>query len=54
MKDVDLSFPRKDKLYEKIDALPRGVAWHCKEIEQKGDLKDADGKALAEKLELWF
>lgn len=54
IKDTELSFATKDELYNCVDGLPGGVGWHCQEIVQEGDLKDANGKPLTEKLEVWY
>ena len=31
-----------------------GVAWKCKELQQTGDLQDAQGNLLTETLEVWY
>lgn len=50
----DVSYRNKDELYARIDQLPGGVRWHCKEVVQEGNLKDDNGKPLTENLELWY
>lgn len=50
----DVTFTNKAELYERIDELPDGPAWKCREIVQTGDLKGTDGKPLTETLELWY
>ncbi|KAI0755864.1 hypothetical protein BC629DRAFT_1584640 [Irpex lacteus] len=49
-----VSFGSKDELYRRVDELPSGVGWHCREVVQEGDLKDVNGRPLTEKLELWY
>ncbi|KAH9947697.1 hypothetical protein B0H21DRAFT_778363 [Amylocystis lapponica] len=51
---VHPAYPTKDTLLKVIDSLPGGVDWICKEMNQTGDLLDADGKPMSEMLELWY
>lgn len=51
---ASVSFTSKDALYKRVDELPSGVNWHCREVVQEGDLMDANGKPLTERLELWY
>ncbi|KAJ7786770.1 hypothetical protein B0H14DRAFT_2630191 [Mycena olivaceomarginata] len=53
------SYKEKKEFFEKVDALPGGVAWECQEITVKGDLpdleKDPTGATMQEEtLELWW
>ncbi|KAJ7799073.1 hypothetical protein B0H14DRAFT_3886214 [Mycena olivaceomarginata] len=53
------SYKGKKEFFEKVDALPGGVAWECQEITVKGDLpdleKDPTGATMQEEtLELWW
>lgn len=47
-------FANKDRLYRLIDALPAGPNWICKEMTIEGDVKDGQGQALTETLEVWY
>ncbi|KAF8204494.1 hypothetical protein K438DRAFT_1757693 [Mycena galopus ATCC 62051] len=53
------SYRGKAEFFEKVDDLPGGVKWECKEIDVKGDLPDLDkdptGATMrGETLELWW
>ncbi|KAJ7810821.1 hypothetical protein B0H13DRAFT_2384353 [Mycena leptocephala] len=53
------SYKGKTEFFGKIDDLPGGVKWQCKEIDVKGDLPDLDkdptGATMrGETVELWF
>ncbi|KAJ7160307.1 hypothetical protein C8R46DRAFT_830620, partial [Mycena filopes] len=53
------SYTGKNSFFEKIDELPGGVEWQCKEMDIKGDLPDLDkdptGKTMrGETVELWW
>ncbi|KAJ7870405.1 hypothetical protein B0H13DRAFT_2556335 [Mycena leptocephala] len=53
------SYHGKTEFFGKIDDLPSGVKWQCKEIDVKGDLPDLDkdptGATMrGETVELWF
>ncbi|KAJ6592687.1 hypothetical protein B0H19DRAFT_1204841 [Mycena capillaripes] len=53
------SYKGKTEFFDKIDDLPGGVKWQCKEIDVKGDVPDLDkdptGATLrGETVELWF
>ncbi|KAJ7219897.1 hypothetical protein B0H12DRAFT_1078497 [Mycena haematopus] len=53
------SYKGKKDFFDKIDDLPGGVKWECKEIDVKGDLPDLDkdptGATMrGETLELWW
>lgn len=54
IRDADLAYTSKEKLYKAVDELPGGVSWNCREITQTGDLKDADGKERTETMEVWY
>ncbi|PSR97599.1 hypothetical protein PHLCEN_2v4306, partial [Hermanssonia centrifuga] len=54
IQDSGLDYPNKDRLYKAVDELPSGLDWQCKEIIQTGDLKNANGIALTETLEVWY
>ena len=43
-----------EQLYSRVEELPCGPEWTCKEYVQEGDLKDSDGNPLVEKLEVWY
>ncbi|KAG7085416.1 hypothetical protein E1B28_002977 [Marasmius oreades] len=51
---VDPEYSTKDKLLDKVDALPGGVKWTCKPIIVEGDRVNEDGEKLTEELELWM
>ncbi|KAJ7082673.1 hypothetical protein B0H15DRAFT_785594 [Mycena belliarum] len=36
------SFENKNIFFDKVDGLPGGVKWHCKQLNTKGDLPDLD------------
>lgn len=54
IKDSDLDYTNKDQLYQRIDELPGGAAWKCREIHQQGDLLDANGQPMSETFEIWY
>ncbi|KAF7790601.1 hypothetical protein EIP86_001557 [Pleurotus ostreatoroseus] len=54
IRSMSLAYSNEDKLYKAVDELPKGFQWHCREITQTGDLKDADGKYLTETVEVWY
>ncbi|KAJ7084764.1 hypothetical protein B0H15DRAFT_951261 [Mycena belliarum] len=53
------SYAGKNEFFDKIDDLPGGVRWQCKEMDIKGDLPDLDrdptGSTMrGETVELWW
>lgn len=53
------SFGGKNQFFDKVDALPGGVKWHCKSLDTKGDLPDLEtdptGATMRrEQNELWW
>ncbi|KAJ7081497.1 hypothetical protein C8R44DRAFT_905320 [Mycena epipterygia] len=53
------SYGDKTDFFEKVDSLPGGVKWHCKQLDTKGDLpdleKDPTGATMRrEQNELWW
>jgi hypothetical protein len=54
MQQLNLSFHNNYTLLQKIDSLPTGPDWICKQIKVEGDLKDGDGKLRQAKVELWY
>ncbi|KAJ7147090.1 hypothetical protein C8R43DRAFT_1196388 [Mycena crocata] len=53
------SYSGKAEFFDKIDSLPGGVKWHCKNLDTKGDLpdleKDPSGTTMRrEQNELWW
>ena len=48
------SFQNKAELLDVVDQLPRSVDWKCKCITLTGDIRNSDGHAQTEELELWF
>ncbi|EJD45508.1 hypothetical protein AURDEDRAFT_64485, partial [Auricularia subglabra TFB-10046 SS5] len=51
---MNVSFKNSREYFKRIDSLPRGREWMLKRLKLRGDLLDAQGKPLIEKLELWF
>ncbi|KAI5985084.1 hypothetical protein EDD15DRAFT_2374584 [Pisolithus albus] len=48
------SFQNKTDLLDAVDHLPQSVEWKCECITLTGDVRDDDGNAETEELELWF
>ncbi|EJD33711.1 hypothetical protein AURDEDRAFT_33822, partial [Auricularia subglabra TFB-10046 SS5] len=51
---MSVSFSSSRQYFQCIDSLPQGRRWKLKKIRVVGDIKDAHGKLLVEKLELWY
>lgn len=47
------SFHNSRSLFQKIDTLPKGPEWTCELLELEGDIRDEDGAAQKETVELW-
>ncbi|KIO19455.1 hypothetical protein M407DRAFT_11379 [Tulasnella calospora MUT 4182] len=47
-------FRNKYEFFKKIDALPRGPGFTCETVSIIGDVLDANGARLKEKVELWL
>ncbi|KIP05982.1 hypothetical protein PHLGIDRAFT_73354 [Phlebiopsis gigantea 11061_1 CR5-6] len=47
-------YTNQAQLYRNVHSLPGGVDWKCKEVTQEGDLRDAQGRARTETLEVWY
>ena len=51
---MKLDFTNKEHLFAKVNAIPGGAAWKCKAWDEIGDLLDAQGNPLTERVELYM
>lgn len=53
IKAAELSFQNAKSLLNRIDSLPHGTSWGCSQLKVTGDIKDNEGNARAEEVEIW-